>query len=1413
MVNFFNGEETSISTINCNSLNMSSAAKWNQTLKICGITKLKSDVIFLSDIRLSNKNLISASADIKNLFVNNPYEKYEFFFNSSKNKRGVGILVKKNIQFDILGRRDSEDENILLLRLRIRNSEVIFISVYGPNSVDNQFFNTVTEYLTENRNVPVILGGDWNATFSPDPIQNNLDCINMARLPNVNHSNKIGELCQNYDLSDPFRMLYPDRQEFTYQPRYALSQNKSRLDFFLVSDTLLDCISDCQIHPALQNKLFDHKAVTVIFNKRKKMQNHRYAISQSEINDDLLVFLVHATTAETYLIHWTGDQVDERYNKNFLLNACGTIKTLIRDAGPPWELRTGTEFDVIDIEARDRKINRIMVLCQLLNINTLENGPFTCNAQTIMETLLLNLKNEVTSHQKFMHTVKKTKKNWLVKTIAELKMQYDEHHLEIRDLENKLNALVDSEIRSELERFQQFDILNTEKMTPRFLSICKARNNVCSLDSICDDQGLPFRDEGSRDRYICNFYQQIYTPHIGNVPLEENCIENFLGPEICNNDLVKNSKLSADETAFFDRQLSLNELDLALSKINDKSAGGLDGIPTKFIKKFWSFLRHPLLNYANFSINHGSLTQSFNSAGIRLIPKKGDVTKIKNWRPISLLNVIFKIISKAVDLRLQRITDIVLSRGQKGFTKQRQLHECIINITETIAFAEKEKIPAFVLALDMAKAFDTVRHDYMIHVYRFFGFGENLIKMLNIISTGRTAHIIKDDGSTSPAIHLGTGFPQGNAPSPNQFNIGEQILIFKFELDPRIRAIKKSNIERLPLLGDGGTVTRDNLPDPEPFGVQFLENRIINNRKFGERELNFVTEKVEAFADDNNILALLEQAAMVAIKTVLIEFAVLSGLRCNVEKSQVLLIGTDSIPEYVIDSGFAVATELKILGFKVTKNHADMAKNFDPAIDKIRNTANFWNRFRLSLPGRINVAKTLMLSQIGFHATIVPVPDDKINEAQRIMEDFVSGTFKFDKKLICAIPEQGGLGLINVKHYILSLQCSWVKKAAAAPTDNWSRDLHLISGGKKVMLAPETVPDPVLHPVLETLNSSFWKLKTAFYTLGKNFFASRIGANPRLIKNKRDREIIALADLLPDLDANSLNNISNSLISDLTRDGIVFSDRLDFCREFAVNITGENFQTLCKTVKDSWLVAKKYSKNEISLSLEKFITRFRRGSKPFRKIFSEFEYANLDIRKNRRTVTFFKLINLTVPTEDSLKILNSQWNTTSYPVKLRDFCFKFRNNILGLNTRVSHFNLNRGRGCTFCTIKGILPVPDEDFLHIFFSCPETKKVHDNFFNRYLSIVNNDDIKKILFTGMLPEANAPNLFILAATNVILAYIWECKLQKRLPTLESMLNDLFYTTNSIIKSSSKIRDEMINNLPLCRDWHVEAGQRRA
>jgi Reverse transcriptase (RNA-dependent DNA polymerase) len=89
----------------------------------------------------------------------------------------------------------------------------------------------------------------------------------------------------------------------------------------------------------------------------------------------------------------------------------------------------------------------------------------------------------------------------------------------------------------------------------------------------------------------------------------------------------------------------------------------------------------------------------------------------------------------------------------------------------------------------MAKAFDTVRHDFSKQTYKFFGIGEKFTDTLTTISTDRTASIIFDDGTNSKPFKLGSGYPQGNNPSPKQFNLAAQVLIFKVEFDPRINKI------------------------------------------------------------------------------------------------------------------------------------------------------------------------------------------------------------------------------------------------------------------------------------------------------------------------------------------------------------------------------------------------------------------------------------------------------------------------------------------------------------------------------------------------------------------------------------------------------------------------------------------------
>jgi hypothetical protein len=90
-----------VSCINVNSLNMSSANKPIHLKKIFGVVKLKSDIILLSDVRLSNRNLVSSKGDITAILRNNQFGSYTPYFNSSSNRRGVGILFNSSLSFSV----------------------------------------------------------------------------------------------------------------------------------------------------------------------------------------------------------------------------------------------------------------------------------------------------------------------------------------------------------------------------------------------------------------------------------------------------------------------------------------------------------------------------------------------------------------------------------------------------------------------------------------------------------------------------------------------------------------------------------------------------------------------------------------------------------------------------------------------------------------------------------------------------------------------------------------------------------------------------------------------------------------------------------------------------------------------------------------------------------------------------------------------------------------------------------------------------------------------------------------------------------------------------------------------------------------------------------------------------------------
>jgi hypothetical protein len=130
-----------------------------------------------------------------------------------------------------------------------------------------------------------------------------------------------------------------------------------------------------------------------------------------------------------------------------------------------------------------------------------------------------------------------------------------------------------------------------------------------------------------------------------------------------------------------------------------------------------------------------------------------------------------------------------MSRAQKGFTSERYIQEILINVIENIAHCKKNNVPACILSIDQSKAFDSVSHAYMREVYRFFGFGNDFIRIIETLCNNRTACIAFDDGTVSQPFDLGRGEAQGNTPSAVLYNMGEQILLFKLELCPEVASV------------------------------------------------------------------------------------------------------------------------------------------------------------------------------------------------------------------------------------------------------------------------------------------------------------------------------------------------------------------------------------------------------------------------------------------------------------------------------------------------------------------------------------------------------------------------------------------------------------------------------------------------
>ena len=178
-----------------------------------------------------------------------------------------------------------------------------------------------------------------------------------------------------------------------------------------------------------------------------------------------------------------------------------------------------------------------------------------------------------------------------------------------------------------------------------------------------------------------------------------------------------------------------------------------------------------------------------NTATISLIPKPNkDPTLPSNYRPISLINVDIKIISKVLAHRIEKIIPLIIHPDQTGFIKGRQASNNTRRLYDLIHYSSLQQESTIIVTLDAEKAFDRVNWNFLFTTLQKFGFGESFINWIKILYTAPSA-TVTTNGLTSQSFTLHRGTRQGCPLSPSLFTIFIEPLAAAIRQNPLIRGI------------------------------------------------------------------------------------------------------------------------------------------------------------------------------------------------------------------------------------------------------------------------------------------------------------------------------------------------------------------------------------------------------------------------------------------------------------------------------------------------------------------------------------------------------------------------------------------------------------------------------------------------
>jgi len=557
-------------------------------------------------------------------------------------------------------------------------------------------------------------------------------------------------------------------------------------------------------------------------------------------------------------------------------------------------------------------------------------------------------------------------------------------------LENEINIMLNSRAKGAQIRSKAKWIEEGEKSTAYFLRLEKHHQITNVIKGLRNNKGDIIHGSEGTLAIMKEFYENLYS---SRNPDEEATEDYF-------NDIKPEHVLDESEQQVCEGSISAYECEEVLKKMKNNKSPGRDGIPVEFYKVFWHDLNEILVDSFNESFANGTLSPSQRTSVISLLFKKGDKYDIKNYRPISLTNIDYKIVASVLALRLKKVLPSIISTDQTGFMEGRFIGCNVRLVNDIIQYANENNKEGCLIMLDFEKAFDTLEWSFLQNSLIKFNFGTEFIRWVSVLYNKPNA-IIKNNNHLSEGFNLTRGVRQGCPLSALLFTLAVEILAINLKQDTSIKGFL--------------------LPD---------ESKI-------EKET-----KLSQYADDTILILSKARDTDKAIDLIS-KFGLISGLRLNLKKTVGVPLGRDRKDVSQLSKIIEWTTKpVKVLGIYVGGEDSECMKmNWDKRLLNLEKLLNTWKQRDLTLFGKITIIKTLALPSMIYCASIICVPQSVVKQIEKLLYKFIWKSKDRIKrnKLINNI-EDGGMNMIDIVSQFESLKAIWVNRISQAnSTHNWSR--------------------------------------------------------------------------------------------------------------------------------------------------------------------------------------------------------------------------------------------------------------------------------------------------------------------------------------------------------------------------------------